>query len=74
VGLLPPALRERLGARWRSREEREFRMIGAASRRLTPVMPQQLLVSGPAHLRWRRKAIARGPLGDGAHVAAQKAA
>jgi uncharacterized protein (DUF2236 family) len=74
VGLLPPALRERLGARWRSREAREFRMIGAASRRLTPVMPQQLLVSGPAHLRWRRKAIARGPLGDGGHVAAQKAA
>jgi uncharacterized protein (DUF2236 family) len=65
VGLLPPALRERLGARWRARDEREFRMIGAASRRLTPVMPGQLLVSGPAHLRWRRKAIARGPLGAG---------
>jgi hypothetical protein len=40
-------------------------MIGAASRRLTPMMPQQLLVSGPAQLRWRRKAIARGPLGAG---------
>ena len=65
VGLLPPTLRERLGARWRAREEREFRMIGATTRRLTPVMPRQLLVSGPAQLRRRRKAIARGPLGAG---------
>jgi uncharacterized protein (DUF2236 family) len=64
AGLLSPTLRERLGIRWRARDGREFRMIGAATRRLTPVMPQQLLVSGPAQLRWRRKAIARGPLGD----------
>jgi uncharacterized protein (DUF2236 family) len=77
VGLLAPPLRECLGVRWRAGDEREFRMISAASRRLTPVMPQQLLVSGPAHLRWRRKAIARGPLGDGGHGArptSQKAA
>jgi hypothetical protein len=40
-------------------------MIGAVTRRLTPVMPKALLISGPAQLRWRRKAIARGPLGDG---------
>jgi uncharacterized protein (DUF2236 family) len=65
VGLLAPRMRERLGVRWRARDEREFRMIGAATRRLTPVMPKQLLVSGPAQLRWRREAIARGPLGDG---------
>jgi uncharacterized protein (DUF2236 family) len=64
-GLLPSGLRERLGIRWHAREEHEFRMIGASARRLTPVMPKQLLVSGPAQLRWRRKAIARGPLGDG---------
>jgi uncharacterized protein (DUF2236 family) len=64
VGLLPPTLRDRLGVRWRAREEREFRMVGAATRRLTPLMPKQLLVSGPAQLRWRRKAIASGPLGD----------
>jgi uncharacterized protein (DUF2236 family) len=63
VGLLPPRLRERLGARWGSREQREFWMIGAASRGLTPLMPRQLLVSGPTQLRWRRRAIARGPLG-----------
>lgn len=65
VGLLPATLRERLGIRWRARDEREFRMIGAATRRLTPVMPRQLLVSGPAQLRWRRRAIAGGPLGTG---------
>jgi uncharacterized protein (DUF2236 family) len=64
VGLLPPGLRERLGVRWRLREEREFRMIGAGTRRLTPVMPKELLTSGPAQLRWRRDAIARGPFGD----------
>jgi uncharacterized protein (DUF2236 family) len=65
VGLLPATLRERLGIRWPVRDEWEFRMIGAATRRLTPVMPQQLLVSGPAQLRWRRRAIACGPLGAG---------
>ena len=71
VGLLPPRLRERLRVRWRAREEREFRAIGAATRRLTPVMPKELLVSGPAQLRWRRKAIARGPLGDGGSAGAR---
>jgi uncharacterized protein (DUF2236 family) len=65
VGLLPVTLRERLGIRWRARDEREFRIIGAATRRLTPAMPRQLLVSGPAQLRWRRRAIAGGPLGAG---------
>lgn len=65
VGLVPETLRERLGIRWQPRDEREFRMIGAATRRLTPVMPRRLLVSGPAQLRWRRQAIARGPLGAG---------
>jgi uncharacterized protein (DUF2236 family) len=65
IGLLPLTLRDRLGIQWRARDEREFRMIGAAARRLTPVMPRQLLVSGPAQLRWRRRAIARGPLGAG---------
>jgi uncharacterized protein (DUF2236 family) len=65
AGLLPAGLRERLGAPWRPRDEREFRMIGAVTRRMTPVMPRSLLVSGPAQLRWRRRAIGRGPLGAG---------
>jgi uncharacterized protein (DUF2236 family) len=63
AGLLPPALRERLGIRFTKRDETELRLIGAASRSLTPVLPRPLKVSGPAQLRWRRRAIARGPLG-----------
>jgi uncharacterized protein (DUF2236 family) len=66
VGLLPAALRERLGIAWSRRDESELRMIGAASRSLTPVLPTALRVSGPAQLRWRKRAIARGPLGPAA--------
>jgi uncharacterized protein (DUF2236 family) len=63
IGLLPPTLRERFDARWTRREEREFRALGAASRRMTPVLPNRLRVMGPTQLRLRRRAIARGPLG-----------
>jgi len=63
VGLLAPALRERLGVRWSRADEARFRALGAVSRSLTPVMPQRLKVTGPAQLRWRQAAIARGPLG-----------
>jgi uncharacterized protein (DUF2236 family) len=63
IGLLPETLRERCEIEWTRRDEREFRAIGAMSRRLTPVMTRGMLVSGPRQLRWRRKAIARGPLG-----------
>jgi uncharacterized protein (DUF2236 family) len=62
VGLLPPVLRERLGVRWTRRDAAEFRALGRVARALTPVMPRRLLVSGPDQLRWRRRAIARGPL------------
>ncbi len=64
VGLLPAVLRRRLGIGWGPREQLEFRAIGVASRSLTPVLPEALKVSGPAQLRWRREAIARGPLGS----------
>jgi uncharacterized protein (DUF2236 family) len=63
VGLLPPELRVRLGIPWTSRDERAFRALGAASRALTPVLPRKLKTLGPTQLRWRRRAIARGPLG-----------
>jgi uncharacterized protein (DUF2236 family) len=73
IGLLPAELRGRLGIPWSESEERRFRAIGVISRGLTPVMPERLKVMGPAQLRWRRKAIARGPLGpeqgDGLHGA-----
>lgn len=63
AGLLAPKLRARLGVAWTRRDQVEFRALSAASRALTPVLPKQLRVTGPAQLRWRRRAIARGPLG-----------
>jgi uncharacterized protein (DUF2236 family) len=63
VGLLSPPLRRRLGVSWSRREEAQFRALGRISRGLTPVMPERLRVMGPTQLRWRRRAIARGPLG-----------
>lgn len=74
VGLLPPVLRERCEISWTRREEREFRAIGALARRLTPVMPGRMLVSGPAQLRFRRRAIASGPLGSGGQSSAARLA
>jgi uncharacterized protein (DUF2236 family) len=64
VGLLGPELRERLGIQWGRRAQSEFRTLGAVCRAATPVMPKALRVTGPAQLRWRREAIARGPLGE----------
>jgi uncharacterized protein (DUF2236 family) len=64
LGLMQPELRERLGVSWSRRDEREFQLMGTASRALTPLMPERLLVMGPAQLRMRRRAIARGPLGE----------
>jgi uncharacterized protein (DUF2236 family) len=63
VGLLSPPLRHRLGVHWSRRDEAQFRALGRVSRGLTPVMPKRLRVTGPTQLRWRRRAIARGPLG-----------
>ena len=74
VGLLPEVLRERCEIWWTRRDAREFRAIGAAIRRLTPVMTRGMLVSGPRQLRWRRKAIARGPLGPAAETPLARAA
>jgi len=70
IGLMDPALRRRLGIPWHRREEAQFRAMGAMSRSLTPVMPERLKVMGPATLRWRRQAIAQGPLGPAAERAA----
>jgi uncharacterized protein (DUF2236 family) len=63
IGLMRPELRARLGIDWSRRDEARFRLLGAMSRSLTPVLPRALTVTGPAQLRWRRQAIARGPLG-----------
>lgn len=63
IGLLSPSLRRRLGIGWSLIDETQFRALGTLSRSVTPVMPESLRVMGPAHLRWRRSAIAHGPLG-----------
>jgi uncharacterized protein (DUF2236 family) len=67
VGLLGPALRERLEIRWSRLDEAQFRALGAASRSLTPVMPEGFRVTGPGQLRYRERAIAGGPLGRAAN-------
>ncbi len=66
VGLIPASLRARLQIRWTTRDERAFRAMAANSRRLTPILPTKLKVLGPTQLRWRRRAIASGPLAPGA--------
>lgn len=63
VGLLSPEMRERFEIPWSRRDEREYRAFGRVSRGLEPVMPERLRIMGPAQLRMRRRAIARGPLG-----------
>jgi uncharacterized protein (DUF2236 family) len=64
AGLLPPVLRARFGIPWSARDERRLRALAAASRAATPLMPKALLVTGPAYLRWRRKAIERGEVAN----------
>lgn len=63
AGLMTAALRTRLGIHWSQSDETQFRVLGAISRGLTPVLPRRLKVMGPAQLRWRQAEIARGPLG-----------
>lgn len=64
VGLLPAELRERLRIPWSRRDERRFRRLAAGSRALEHILPATLKTFGPTQLRWRRRAIARGPFGD----------
>jgi uncharacterized protein (DUF2236 family) len=66
VGLLTPALRRRLEVSWSLLDEAQFRVLGRFARGISPLMPQALRVMGPDHLRWRRHAIAHGPLGAAA--------
>ena len=73
IGLMSPQLRTRLGIDWTRRDELEFRALGAASRSAGPLLPQRFKVLGPAQLRMRRRAIARGPLGPDADVSATSA-
>jgi uncharacterized protein (DUF2236 family) len=63
IGLMPGALRKRLGIGWSVADETAFRALGRISRGLEPVLPESVKVMGPAHLRWRHQEIAQGPLG-----------
>jgi len=65
VGLLGARLRARLGIRFSRRDELAFQALGRLSRSLDPLLGESLRTVGPAQLRVRRRAIARGPLGDG---------
>jgi uncharacterized protein (DUF2236 family) len=58
AGLLGPGLRERLGVPWSPARDRELRLMAAASRALTPLLPSIVRNVGPSYLRWRREAIA----------------
>jgi uncharacterized protein (DUF2236 family) len=60
IGLLPPLLRERFGLRWRAVDEARFRAVGAASRASGPLLVGPLRQFGPAYVRWRSAALARG--------------
>jgi uncharacterized protein (DUF2236 family) len=62
VGMMEPSLRRRLGIRFTAVDDAAYRALGVLSRATEPVLPKRLRVMGPAHLRWRREAIADGPL------------
>lgn len=63
VGPMSPELRARLGIPWSRRDAVKLRTLELASRSLTPVLPERLRITGPAQLRYRQRAIERGPLG-----------
>lgn len=68
VALLPAGLRRKLDLELSSGQRAELAALAAASRATTPVLPRSLREMGPAYLRRRRRAIARG--GFGAALAA----
>jgi len=53
VGLLPPALRERLGLEWGLAEALEIGLLAAASRVTTPLLPASLRDFGTTYRRLR---------------------
>jgi len=65
VGLMPSALRSKLGLEWSDAQRLELRAVGAASRASGVVLPSSLRNFGPSYLRWRADAIARGEVASG---------
>ena len=60
VSLLPPELRRKLGLQLTPGQRRRFQMLAAASRASGPVVRGPLKEFGPAYVKWRREALARG--------------
>jgi len=65
VGLMPSALREKLGLEWSDAQQIELRAVGAATRASGAVLPSSLRNFGPTYLQWRADAIARGEVASG---------
>jgi uncharacterized protein (DUF2236 family) len=57
AGLLPPALRRRLGVRFSRRDAVQLAALAAVLRAATPLMPESLLNTGPGYLRWRSEVL-----------------
>ena len=55
LGLLPPALRNRLGIVWSPSDERSFQVLARIARTVRPLMPPQAKSFGQTYLRWRRR-------------------
>jgi uncharacterized protein (DUF2236 family) len=66
IGLLEPIVRRRLDIGWSAPDEAQFRLLSAVTKRVGPLMPTSLKMTGPGHLRWRRSEIEAGPLGRAA--------
>jgi uncharacterized protein (DUF2236 family) len=65
TGLIPRELRHRLGLRWTRRDATTFRALARASRASAPLVRGTLAEFGPAYVRWRREALARGDVASG---------
>ena len=59
TAIVPSTLRARIGLRLSERDRVELGLLGALSRRATPVMPARLRRVGPSYLEWRQDAIER---------------
>jgi uncharacterized protein (DUF2236 family) len=72
TGLLPPFLRERFGLGWGLAREAEFFAVATAARTVhnvgEPFVAVPARVLAASYIRWRRRAIVRGPLGPGVPV------
>lgn len=66
VGLMPPALRRKLGLDWTRGQELELRALGRLARGASPLLPRSVRAFGPSYLRWRHAAIAGGDVASGA--------